>query len=173
MITSQVVIDKLYAMDLDDVAVVLLTLDHPTFDAPVRLSLDNKDTLEEEDMYGRKLLGTLSRGREYLNVDFEITLPSVSSEEAPHGSIRMDNSANELIPYIRNAQVRDGPLLATIELVFASDPDTVLQSWTNFEIREIKYDSVAVEASFKADVMAEEPYPGRTFNPAESGIVWD
>lgn len=169
---SQIVIDKLYAMNLDDVAVVLLTLDHPTFEKPVRISLDNKTTLEEEDFYGQKLLGTLSRGREYLHVDFEITLPCVASEEAPHGSLRLDNSANELIPYIRNAQVRDGAIIASIELVFADDPDIVLRRWSNFEIREIKYDSVAVEATFKADVMAEEPYPGPTFNPADSGIVW-
>lgn len=150
-----------FAEETDEVVAVLLTLMHGGLTAPIRLSSDSTERLEEP--VEEVVYGTVSRGERYIYYPFAIELPSDRAEEAPLAKVTIDNVRREITQAIRSITT---PPLVTIEVVLASQPDVVEAVFPQFDLVGVTYDSLAVEGKLTLDSLAGEPYPAGRYDPA-------
>ena len=156
-------IRELYSTSTAYIPVVLLTITHPTFDEPIRISTDNKDVMEQ-NIFKENLYGTISRGNNYYFLPFSFELPSSHTDEAPTASLTITNVGLDLIPYIRNLQARDKPKIL-IEVIIAQEPDNVIQAFPELTIGSISYDAQSINFTLESVDLSREPFPSGTFNP--------
>lgn len=147
---------------MSDVPVFLITIEHPTLSTPMRISSDNTERFSVDPL----MYGTTSRGEEYYFLPISVTPPDEGDDRAPAIRIQMDNVARTLVPLLRSVST---PPVFTIEMVFASDPDTVEASWPEFDLSNAEYNSETVMLDLVIDAMQNEPYPAGRFNPEGFG----
>lgn len=150
-----------FAPETGEVIVVLLTISHGGLSAPIRISSDPTQRLDEttEDV----IYGTISRGNEYIFFPFDINLPTDEAEAAPQATITVDNIRQEITEAIRSIST---PPAVTIDIVLAETPDTIEASFPEFDMVNVTYDSLTVTGVLTLDSLATEPYPADRFNPA-------
>lgn len=149
----------LYAQETTEVFIVLLTIDHENFTAPVRVASDPFETLP---IAGQK--GVVSRGDEYIYLPFSINLPQQDDTGVARASVSIDNVAREIITYVRQAS---SALSISIEIVLASDVDTVEVSAPDFKLEQVTYDSLTVSGDISLEYYDLEPFPARRFTPSD------
>lgn len=157
-------IRQMYSTDSKYIPVVLLTVTHPSFSEPIRISTDNAVELEQ-NIYAEKIYGTLSRGENYYFIPFEFSLPSSHTEEAPTASLSISNIGLDLMSYIREIQPGREKPKVKIEVIIAQDPDTVIQSNPELNIISISYNAESITFNLASEDLASEPFPSGTFNP--------
>ena len=134
------------AQETDEREICLLTITHPEFDQPVLLSTDP------------------SRGKEYIYVPITPTLPSSDSETPPAGKFSISNVSQTVAPYLLT--INDSYPRITIEVVMASDPDTVIQIWPEFDLTSSSIDASTAEVQVSLNSSNTEPIPWLRFVPA-------
>lgn len=158
---SQVFRQAAFSEETDEVVIVLLTIMHGGITKPIRLSSDPTQRLEEP--VEEVVYGTVSRGENFLFYPFGIDLPSDEAEAAPRARISVDNVRREITKAIRSITT---PPTVTIEIVLASQPDVVEAVFPEFDLVDVKYDSLVVEGTLTLDSLAGEPYPAGRYDPA-------
>ena len=156
-------IRQLYNTSTAYIPVVLLTITHPSFDEPIRISTDNKDIMEQ-NIYEENIYGTISRGNNYYFLPFSFELPSSHSDEAPTASLTVTNVGLDLMPYIRNLQARDKPKIL-IEVIIAQEPDNIIQAFPELTVGNVSYNAENVNFTLESVDLSREPFPSGTFNP--------
>jgi len=154
---------QLYNTSTHYIPVVLLTITHPIFDEPIRISTDNKDIMEQ-NIYEENIYGTISRGNNYYFLPFSFELPSSHSDEAPTASLTITNVGLDLMPYIRKLQARDKPKIL-IEVIIAQEPDNVIQAFPELTVGNVSYNAENVNFTLESVDLSKEPFPSGTFNP--------
>ncbi len=149
----------LFAQQTDEVFAVLLTIEHSSFSQPVRISSDPKEDLPEAGVKG-----IVSRGDEYIYPPFSLSLPSQDDTVLAKANISIDNVSREMISHVRGA---DSALSIKIEVILASDPDTVEISMSQFKLERVTYDALTVNADISVEYFDLEPFPARRFTPAD------
>ena len=145
-----------------EVPVFLITVDHDDLATPFRFSSDPTTRLSVDPLS----YGTVSLGVTYNFLPIGMVMPDDSDEAPPAFRITIDNVAREMVPLLRSV---DTPATVTIEMVLASDPDTIEVSWPEFDLIQADYDAQSVIIDLAIDSLVTEPYPFGRFSPSGFG----
>lgn len=137
-----------FAQETDEVWLVLLTISHPDIDPSIRV-VNNS-------------VNVTSRGNEFVNFPFDITLPDQREDSPSRARLSIDNVSREIAQAIRQIST---PPNVLIEIIRAADPDTVEMSWPFFQLRNVKWDAQSVSGELMLEDFTDEPYPAGTFSP--------
>lgn len=144
--------------------ICLLTITHPEFDQPIYLSTDATMHLRDDEETGAPIYGTVSRGIEFIYVPISPVLPSSDSETPPAGRFSISNVSQVISPYL--LMVSEHYPRITVEVVMSSDPDTVNQTWPEFDLTNASIDATSAEVQISMNMVNTEPSPWMRFTPA-------
>jgi hypothetical protein len=150
------------APESDETWIQLLTITHPSLPEPVRVSSDPTQVLDIDDAQG-PVYGTVSRGQSYVHWPFEIHLPAEDGEQLPRVRLVIDNVDRRIAEGLRTIQ---GPPEVALEVVLASDPDTVEAGPFLMTLRRAVYDAAAISADLAFEDILNQAIPGDSFTPA-------
>jgi hypothetical protein len=150
------------APETGTVLVLLLTLSHPSWSEPVRLSTDptNRITETTTDV----IYGTLSRGEQYYFLPLQITLPSQTEEGPLRMRVVLDNVSRDLVAELRSLH---SPPSVDVDLVSTTNPSQVLASWPQFLLVNVDYSAETISGELVLETLFHEPFPAGTFTPSE------
>lgn len=137
------------AQQTGEVYLVLLTISHPNIAQPIRVVNNNENVT--------------SRGDLFVAFPFEIDLPGEDSDNPPLARLRIDNVDRMIVNSIRQI---DSPPSVTIEVVLASQPNTVEVSFDSLVMRNVGYDAAVVTGELVFEQIVVEPV-ATTMTPAK------
>lgn len=152
----------LYQEETGDYPILLLTIDHPSLDDPIRISTDSTErsslTTDEQVVYC-----TISNNLEYVFYPVEITLPSEDETKAPTVTMSIANTGKQIVDIVRSF-----PTSPTVrmDLVLGSNPDKIEGSFSGFKFETIDIDIMTISGDLVLDILTTEPFPYRTFTPS-------
>jgi len=155
-----------------EVVVILLTITHADMEETVRISNDPTQRLDltsgsesegSEGAGGQPVYGTISRGETYLYIPFQLTLPQEQDQSPPAARIVLENVGQELIGLLRSTST---PAQVLIEILLASDLETVEVTFPTLDLAQADYDAGQATLDLVVDYLANEPYPSGNFDPA-------
>jgi hypothetical protein len=107
--------------------------------------------------------GVKSQGEEFVALPFEISLPNEDEDTLPRARLTIDNVSREIIKAVRSI---NSPAQITIQVVLASDPDTVEAEITKFQLTNVTADALTVQGDLTTEQFDQEPYPAGRFTGA-------
>ena len=146
-------LNELAAPETGTAWLVLLTLDHPDLDRPIRVTSDG--------------VATTSNGEVFEAFPFEVTLPDDVEGRAPQARLRIDNTSQEIIALLRGLVT---PPSLTIKIVRSADPNYVERVWSGLEWRASTYDIGAITGTLTVEDLALEEFPYVTFDGRFTGL---
>lgn len=147
---SSTFVEAVNAAETDEAFLVLVTIDDADLSDPIRVTSD--------------AVQTVSGGDTYQPFPFEVELPDDTDDMGGAlARLRMDAVDRRVVEAVRRVS---GVPEVTLEVVLASDPDTVEISWPVFSLSNARYGDQAIEADLTLEVLDQEPFPGPAFNPA-------
>lgn len=149
----------MYAAQTKEVFIILMTIDHPVFDKPIRLTSDPFEVLPEAGVRG-----VVSRGEEYVYLPLTINLPTEDDTGVSKANISIDNIDRRIVEAVRRA---NSALAVSIEIVLASDVDNVEISVPDFRLERVQYDVFTVSGEISMEYFELEPFPARKFTPSD------
>jgi hypothetical protein len=141
-------LNQLFAAQSDDPFLMLVEISHPSF-----------ATL----YFVNNTVNITSRGQEYLAFPMEIGLPADNPESNREVSIAFDNASLELIEEIRSVT---SPMDVKIEMILASDPDTVEIELGELKIRGLTYNKSRIEARLYMDDFLNTELSSEKYTPS-------
>ena len=138
-----------FGSQTDEAYLVLIKVDHDDMAAPIRVTSDG--------------VATVSNGESFLPFPFTLSLPDDTERPFSQGRITIENVSQTIIESIRSISTS---LLVTMQVVLASDPDTVEAEYPDFELIDISYDEQTITGSLSLESFVEEPFPGDAFIPS-------
>lgn len=141
--------DSAYKQEATDVVIPLLTINHASLAAPIRVAFNNENITSNGDVY----VGTF----------FGLTLPIDEPEAGPRASIEIDNVSQEIVQAVRSITT---PASVTIQVVRSTAPDVVEVSYSGMDMTNVSYDVQKVSGELTFESFLEEPYPYARFDPA-------
>lgn len=99
---------------------------------------------------------TVSRGSTYIVFPFDIYLPGASATRSLSAKLSIFNADLTILDSLRS--LTQAPIV-TIELVLASAPDEVLQTWPNMRLQSVEFNSQTITGDLIIDTLVTEPYP--------------
>jgi len=139
----------IYSQETSEVFLVLLTIDHADLAAPIRVVNNTKNIV--------------SNGNTFIGFPFFADMPQERDDRLARVTLTIDNVDRQIVTAVRSIT---SPPSATMEVVLASDPDTVEAGPFSFTLRDVRYDSLVVEGELSFEDVLNEPYPGDSFTPA-------
>ncbi len=139
------------AQETGEAFIVLVTIAHPDLPSPVYLNNSGANLV--------------SRGNTYLACPFQPTLVEDTDDRPPQAKLSIDNIDLTLVAALREAAAAGVPPLVALEVVRLSDPDLVEAEFTDFEMRDITYNSLTIEATLSLESLFQEPACGYSFTP--------
>src|SRR4051794_30067324 len=88
----------LFAPESGLVPVFLLTITHPDLAVPIRLSSDPTTELSSDP----QVLGTTSRGNDYLFIGATVSIPDEKDKSPPGSKLVLSNIDRSIIPLVRS-----------------------------------------------------------------------
>ncbi len=158
--TSTLFTSAVNSRETGEVFTILLTIDEDSLDEPIRVSTDNKDTFLVD---GETVRGTISRGENFIFFPMKISLATDKDGVPPTMQISVENVSRDLIAAIRNMNT---PPTMLVEVVLASQPDTVEASFSNFKMSSADYDAGWITGTLSKEHFYNEPYPGIQILPS-------
>lgn len=162
--------DVLQATEHDTIPILLLTINHTSFNQPIRVSSDPTQRVTETDT--EVVYGTPSRGDDYLFYPFQMKLPTDEEEGTPKTSLVIDNVARDLTEAVESIDPRD-PVTVDIEIVLSTSLDTVEISYEDFELQNVSYDMFEISGEISMDALFGEPVPQHRMTPGNFPGVHD
>jgi hypothetical protein len=149
----------MYAQNATEIPVVLLTLSHPDFPDTLRLSSDPTTRLTTTPL----TYGTTSQGHDYLFCPMAISLPDDMDERAPTARVVIENVGREIIDLVRSVTT---PGTCTLQMVLASNPNTIEIEFPTLDIRGVQYNANVITVEMGIDALDQEPFPAGLFTPS-------
>jgi hypothetical protein len=149
--------EALFAQQTNEAYMMLVTIDHDSLAVPIRITTDPYEDI------GDDVLGVISRSQEFVALPFELTWPNEDEDQSPVSRVRIDNISREIVAAVRNI---NSPADFTVEIVTATDPNTVEASLVGFQLRNVRYDAFVVEGDLTIEIFDQEPFPSGRFDPA-------
>ena len=153
MTISAAGLGELAAQETGTAWLVLLTLDHPDLDRPIRVTSDG--------------VATTSNGEVFESFPFEVTLPDDVEGRAPQARLRIDNTSQEIIALLRGLVT---PPSLAIQIVRSTNPDVIEREWAGLEWRASSWDIGAITGTLAVDDLATEEFPYVTFDGRFKGL---
>lgn len=138
---------ELYAANCTGVWLVLLTVEHATFGATIRLVNDRQSVTSGGDVY--------------TPMAFRPSLPPDRDGPA-RAVVVVDNVDRALIAAVRAITT---PATVTMELIRRSAPDTIVASWPYLRLVGATIDAGQITFELAPDAVLDESYPGTDFTP--------
>lgn len=151
-------IQALTGQQTTEVFVILVTFDHEDLDNPVRFSSDPTERHSTTPL----IYKTVSRSNDYYFIPMNVILPSDTEDSAPAAQLSISNVGRDLIATLRSIET---PASVTLELVLASDPDTVGFTLPVLDMASANWDKDTVTLSLTIEALDLEPFPAGTFDP--------
>lgn len=136
---SAAAIASLNAQQSGEVWLVLLTISNPGI-TTIRVVNNTEDIV--------------SRGNTYQAFPFEIELPGQDPDTPASARLRIDNVDKRIVEAVRSITT---PPQITIEVVLASQPDTVEIGYSNLTLRSVEYDVNSVRGELTFESIFSEP----------------
>lgn len=152
---SNTIKQTLMAQETGAVHLLLVTIDHDELAEPVRV-VDNTQNIT-------------SLGKLFVGLPFDIDLPTDRDDEMPRVRVRIDNVERTLVESIESIAT---PPSITLEVVLASDPDTVEASFEGFTLRPVRYTALTIEGDAALEDILGEPWPAHSFSSADFLGMW-
>lgn len=144
----------MYAEHSEEIEIALVTITHPSLDAPVRVSSDPTERLSVDPLR----YGTKSRGAEYDFVLMSAIVPDDRKGTPPRVALIFENVGFDVVTV---AQSFTNPATAAMELVLASAPDTVIQAYRGLRIVRCAFDDVTATFDLSREPFVSEPICAR------------
>lgn len=152
---SQKLIEAALSPNTGEVALFLLTFNHPTFETPIYL-VNNVEKI-------------YSRGLTFEPFPLDLVLPPDDGDTLPQVQITCQNASLELIDEIRNVP---GPMSVKIELILASSPDYIEASIENMRVISIQYDKTTIQMTCTVDDLLNTAFPKYKYLPSNFPGLW-
>ena len=146
---SATALAAMYAEETDEVPIILVTIDHPDFTSPVRVTNESSDVT--------------SNGNVFLQAGFDFEFPSNVEGQITEARITIDNVDRVILQEIRGLA---GKPTIQFDMVLASAPNTVEISSTEFILSDVIYDKLKITGRFSQENFEKEPYPGDIMAPS-------
>lgn len=150
-------VQAMTGQETTEVFVVLVTFEHEDLLVPARFSSDPAERVSSTPLVYR----TVSRGDDYVFVPMEVSLPDDVDGGTAQAKLRVSNVGRDLIAQLRSIST---PAQVTIELVLASDPDTVGFTLPVLDMVAAGWDKDSVDLSLTVEALDAEPYPAGNFD---------
>lgn len=139
---------EMFGQESGDPYLMFLTISHPDFDT---LYLVNN--VEDQT----------SRGQVYTAFPMSVKLPNDDGESTREVTIEFDNVSLQLIEELRSVIT---PMDVKIEMILASDPDTVQLSLEELKLRSVGYDKQKVTAKLYMDSFLNLELTSEKYQPS-------
>jgi hypothetical protein len=140
---------KAIAQHNADPFLALLTVEHPRLAEPIRLV--------------RNFEPVVSRGHTFQAVAMSVALPT-DTDEAPTAQVTMGNVSRKVGQAL---EAMDTPPACALEIVLASDPDTVERSWQELSFSQASWDASTAQVDLSHISYWDEPWPRKRITPAK------
>ena len=141
-----------------EIEAVLLHIEHPDLDAPIRLSTDNTERLSDEPLY----YGTRSNWRgadpatePFLWVMASAVLPSDQEDQPAAATVVLENLDSAMIDLLRGFT---DPATVWIAVVLASSPDLIEAEWA-MELVGFEADAGEISLQLSREEIELEMFP--------------
>lgn len=141
----------MHAQETGAVLLAICAISHPSIlNGPLRVVND--------------LVDFVSDGHTYTAFPFQITLPEDTDEGRPSLRLVLDNIDRTIVQALRSIPPSSPPTVQ-VDLVLASQPDTLDLSFPNLTLRNVDYDLFVVEGDLVLNEDDREPIPSASFSP--------
>lgn len=142
--------EAINAEETGEVFLILLTVGADLLDPPIRVVQNTEDIV--------------SRGNTYIGMGFEIDLPVDDEEQVTDVQLSIQNVDRQIVAAIREVSE---PVDIVMEVIVASDPDTVEAGPFEFVVTAADYDAELVRARV-SDPYEElnQEFPSGAFTPS-------
>lgn len=154
----------MYAQESSEVWITLITISHPNFVEDIRVCDDATELLPVAG-----IRGIVSRGDEFMYVPFSLTLPSSDDTGVATAVLSIDNIDRRVIKAVREA---DSALAVKIEIILASDPESVEIEIDDFRLAIVPYDAFTVSGELTQEYYELEPFPHQRVTPSNFAGVF-
>lgn len=145
---SPALLAQLFAQESNDPFLMLITLSHSTFASDIYL-VNNTENV-------------ISNGRTFQAFPVNIRLPVDDGETAREISIEFDNVSLELIDEVRTVT---NPIDLKIEMVLASNPDSIEISLEDLKLRSLSYNKQRISAKIYMDTFLNVELTSERYTP--------
>lgn len=139
------------AQSTDEVPLVFLTIEH--------------DDLDGLLCFVNNTVAITRNGILFTACAFKFQAPQDDPDQPPQAQIQIDNVKPEDIADLRAIE---GEVRCTIDVALASTPDVTEASFGRLVLRNLQGDYQSISGDLSMDNLAEEQYPGDTFNPGNA-----
>lgn len=151
---------QLYLQESDEVAIALLELKHPDTTEIVRISGDNTKLLDSEP---ELVWGTVSRGKTFYYRPLSLRLPTDVADRPPRMQLMVENVTGDMIAFVAS-MIQPGT--CDMDIVTASQPDTVQIPFPILDIRGFTRNGNIITFDIGLDAAEDEPIPAAIFAPS-------
>jgi hypothetical protein len=109
---------------------------------------------------------TVSNGLDYFYVPMAITLPGDTIDSPTSAQLSVSNVGLELINILRSMNVGDKPASVDMNLVLASDPNTIGYNIPTMDMVQADWDEQSVNLTLNIEALDREPFPAGNFDPS-------
>jgi len=155
---------EIFRQESETTDVVLITITHPAWKEPIRLSTNETQLLKIDPDTGTPLYGTISRKQKYWYVPIQASIPNSTDEQTPEGKFTISNVTRSVSQYLKMVD-REYPKI-TIEVVNSATPDVVDMCFPDLDLQTAGWNADTVEITVKSDIAANEPSPWLRFSLA-------
>ena len=145
---------SIYGQETGEVWLYLLTIAHPEMSTTYMINNTEQIT---------------SRGNVHLPIPFDLSIPKEEDGELPSVDIVIDNIGLSLMESIRSIS---GQPTITMEIVMASDPDTVEVGPFVFSLKNVDYNAYQIRGQISYESFLVEPFNFRKFSPQDFPSVF-
>lgn len=138
----------IHAQETGEVFLLLLTLSHASLAQPIRVA--------------NNLENVTSNGNTFTAFPFTIVLPQEQEDQPPRMRLVIDNVDRTIVTALRNLT---SPPTIQLDVVLASQPNTLEASFPGFSLRQAQYDQLVVEGELTLEEIVLEPFPEGSFDP--------
>lgn len=146
--TSDTFRAAVYAPETDEVFLILLEINEASLAEPIRFAHNNEPITSGGDVYAASF--------------FDVALPSQSADNIEPVRLTVGNVDRAITDSIRLAVGRPQ---VTLEVVLASDPDTIEAGPFEFELEGVEYDALTVTGELVYDSVTALRYPADMVTP--------
>jgi hypothetical protein len=160
---SQAAKQAMFSAETSEQLITLVTIEYKNLQGATqyfRLADSYTQRISETD--ADVTYGVQSGGNNYFFLPLQITLPDESDGNMPRCSINISDVTRYLTKAIRELYE---PPKVTLQLVLASQPNTIEASFGGLYITNITYSADTVQCQLEMINYASEPFPAYTFSP--------
>jgi len=128
----------------------LLVIDHADLASPIRVVNNTEDVTSNGDVYSA--------------FPFTLAIPKKILDGPPSARLQISNVSREIVQAVRTIT---SAASVSIYVVRREAPDTYEHQYEGMTLHDVQWDALTVSGTVRFENLAGEPFPARTFSPAE------